>query len=310
MTITGTDVPAADVAAAHSIPARADDKHVDKTFYLMLVPAVALFTFFITLPAFIGLYYSFTNYVGYGAYHFIGLTNYRAAFSDPNIRHAYGFTLVFAITTTIVTNVIALALAVGLASRIKFRTPLRTIFFIPMVLSGLVVSYVFNYMFSTSVPVIGTNLHIGFLQTSILTQDHYAWLGIVFVSAWQSCPGMIIIYLAGLLSIPTEVYEAAALDGARAWGVFTHVTLPLIFGYLIINSVLGLKGFLNTYEIPVALTGGGPGTSTQSVAMTIFTGYTGGDLAYQMANAFLFFIVTVVLSVAQLGFLRKKGMSL
>jgi raffinose/stachyose/melibiose transport system permease protein len=310
MTITGTDVPAADATAAHSIPARADDKHVDKTFYLMLVPAVALFTFFITLPAFIGLYYSFTNYVGYGAYHFIGLTNYRAAFSDPNIRHAYGFTLLFAITTTIVTNVIALALAVGLASRIKFRTPLRTVFFIPMVLSGLVVSYVFNYLFSTSIPVIGTKLHIGFLQTSILTENHYAWLGIVFVSAWQSCPGMIIIYLAGLLSIPTEVYEAAALDGATAWRAFTHVTLPLIFGYLIINSVLGLKGFLNTYEIPVALTGGGPGTSTQSVAMTIFTGYTGGDLAYQMANAFLFFIVTVVLSVAQLGFLRKRGMSL
>lgn len=310
MTITGTDVPAADSTAAHSIPARADDKHVDKTFYLMLVPAVALFTFFITLPAFIGLYYSFTNYVGYGSYHFIGLTNYRAAFSDPNIRHAYGFTLLFAITTTIVTNVIALALAVGLASRIKFRTPLRTVFFIPMVLSGLVVSYVFNYLFSTSIPVIATHLHIDFLQTSILTQSRYAWLGIVFVSAWQSCPGMIIIYLAGLLSIPSEVYEAAALDGATAWRAFTHVTLPLIFGYLIINSVLGLKGFLNTYEIPVALTGGGPGTSTQSVAMSIFTGYTGGDLAYQMANAFLFFIVTVVLSVAQLGFLRKRGMSL
>ena len=78
---------------------------------------------------------------------------------------------------------------------------------------------------------------------------------------------MIIIYLAGLLSIPSEVYEAAALDGATAWRAFTHVTLPLIFGYLIINSVLGLKGFLNTYEIPVALTGGGPGTSTHSGAI-------------------------------------------
>jgi raffinose/stachyose/melibiose transport system permease protein len=99
-TITGTDIPAVDESAAHTIPARRDEKHLDKTYYLMLVPAVAAFSFFITLPTLVGIFYSFTNYVGYGHFHFIGLTNYRAAVSDPNIRHAYGFTLGFAITTT------------------------------------------------------------------------------------------------------------------------------------------------------------------------------------------------------------------
>jgi raffinose/stachyose/melibiose transport system permease protein len=310
-TISGTDIPAVDESSIHTTaPHLVAARKTDITYYWLLVPIIVLFTIFITLPTIIGFFFSFTNNVGYGAWHFIGLTNYKAAFSDPNIRHAYGFTLLFAVTTTILVNIIALALALGLAAKIKWRTTLRGIFFIPMVISGLVIAYVFSTIFNVSVPFIATKLGISGLETSILANEHWAWTAVVIVSVWQSCPGAIIIYLAGLLTIPTEVYEAASLDGASPWQQFKSITFPLVAGYVVINSVLALKGFLNVYDVIVGTTNGGPGTATQSVAMTIFRGLSSGDYAYQMANAVIFFLVTITLSILQLGFLRRRGVSL
>jgi raffinose/stachyose/melibiose transport system permease protein len=187
---------------------------------------------------------------------------------------------------------------------------LRGIYFIPMVISGLVIAYVFSTIFNVSVPFIATKLGISGLETSILANEHWAWTAIVIVSVWQSCPSAIIIYLAGLLTIPTEVYEAASLDGASPWQQFRSITFPLVAGYVVINSVLALKGFLNVYDVIVGTTNGGPGTATQSVAMTIFRGLSSGDYAYQMANAVIFFLVTITLSILQLGFLRRRGVSL
>lgn len=207
-------------------------------------------------------------------------------------------------------NVIALALALGLSAKIKLKTALRGVFFIPMVISGIVIAYVFNYLFSTSLPTIATSLGIESLQTSILADERFAWITIVIVTAWQAIPGAMIIYLAGLLAIPSEVYEAASIDGAKAWRQFRSITFPLVLGYVVINTILGFKGFLNAYDVIVGLTNGGPGTSTFSVAMTIFTGFTSGDYAYQMANAVLFFVITVVISLIQLRLIQRRGVSL
>lgn len=285
-------------------------KRVERTYLVMLLPVVLLFTLFITLPAIVGLFYSFTNYEGYGDWKFVGLTNYIALFTDPRILQAYGFTLGFSIVTVVVVNAVAMALAIGLNAKIKLKTSLRGVFFVPMVISGIVIAYVFNFLFSTSIPAIATSLGIGPLENSILANPNFAWLAIVLVTAWQAVPGAIIIYLAGLLAISPEVYEAASIDGAGAWRQFRSITFPLIFGYVVINTILGLKGFLNAYDIIVGLTNGGPGTSTFSVAMTIFTGFTSGDYAYQMANAVIFFLVTVIISLLQLQLIRRRGVSL
>ena len=285
-------------------------RRVDKTFYVMLLPVVLLFTLFITVPAVVGMFYSITNYVGYGNWEFTGLTNYIAIFNDPRILRSYGFTLGFSIVTVILVNVIALALALGLSAKIKLKTALRGVFFIPMVVSGIVIAYVFNYLFSTSLPTLASSLGIASLENNILADERFAWIAIVVVTAWQAIPGAMIIYLAGLLAIPSEVYEAASIDGAKAWRQFRSITFPLVLGYVVINTILGFKGFLNAYDIIVGLTNGGPGTSTFSVAMTIFTGFTSGDYAYQMANAVIFFIVTVVISVLQLRLIQRRGVSL
>ena len=310
MTVTA---PVASSHVAGELPASKTTTHstkVEKVYYFMLFPAVALFTFFITLPGLIGMFFSITNYAGYGDWHFIGLTNYAALFSDPRILQSYGFTIFFAVVATIVTNALALFLAIGLNSKIKWKKSLRAVYFIPMVISGIVIAYVFNFLFSTTIPAIAASIGWAAGQDSILANERWAWLAIVIVAAWQAIPGAMIIYLAGLLAIPEEVYEAAALDGANPWRVFRSVTFPLVFGYVVINSILGVKNFLNVYDVIVGLTNGGPGTATSSVAMTIFTGFSGGDYAYQMANAVIFFILTVAVSVIQLRLIRNRDVEL
>jgi raffinose/stachyose/melibiose transport system permease protein len=283
---------------------------VAPAYLLMIIPAILLFTFFIMYPAFQGALWSFTNYVGYGSSKFIGIANYKAAFADPTIRDSYGFTLLFAVVACIVTNVVAMALAIALNAKIRWRAGLRTIFFLPMVLSGLVVSYIFTFILSTSVPVIAGVIHFAPLESSILANQHTAWLGVVFVASWVAIPGAIIIFLAGLVSIPSEVYEAASIDGASAWKQFRKMTFPLLFSFLVINTILSFKNFLNVYDIVVGLTGGGPGTATTSVAQTIFNGFFNGDYAYQMANAVIFFFITLLFAVFQLSVIRRRGGSL
>jgi raffinose/stachyose/melibiose transport system permease protein len=283
---------------------------VAPAYLLMVVPAIILFTFFIMYPAVLGAFWSFTNYVGYGSSKFIGLANFKAAFADPTIRDSYGFTLLFAVVACIVTNVVAMALALALNASIRWRTGFRTIFFMPMVLSGLIVSYIFTFIIGTSVPIISAAIHFAPLESDILANQHLAWLGVVFVASWVAVPGAIIIYLAGLVSIPSEVYEAASIDGASGWKKFQTMTFPLLFPFFIINTILTFKGFLNVYDVVVGLTGGGPGTATTSVAQTIFNGFYSGDYAYQMANAVIFFIITLFFALFQLSVIRRRGGSL
>ena len=152
---------------------------VNRTFYWMVVPALLLFVVLHTIPALTGIFYSFTNYAGYGEWDFVGLQNYVNLFRDDRILSSYGFTFLFAVTTTIVVNVGALFIALLLNAKIKFQTAFRGIFFIPNVLSVLIVGYVFNYLLSNNLPLIGQALGIEWLSTSILTNPDLAWLGIV-----------------------------------------------------------------------------------------------------------------------------------
>ncbi|MFC7457518.1 carbohydrate ABC transporter permease [Brachybacterium sp. GCM10030267] len=282
----------------------------DLIHYLFLVPALLAFTGFVVVPASVGIFYSFTDYVGFGEWKLLGLANYQALFSDPSILSSYSFTLGFALVTVVVTQTIALALAIALTKRVRFAAGLRTIFVIPMVVSGIVVAYVFNYLFSNTVPALATALGIGPLQESILGNPDLAWLSIVIVTAWQTVPGALLIYTAGLTSIPDDLYEASSLDGASTWKQLWAITLPLISGFVLINTILGVKGYLGAYDVIVGLTGGGPGTSTRSVAMSIFSGFTGGEYAYQMANATIFFVITVLISVVQLVVVRGRNLRL
>ncbi|MFJ5698611.1 carbohydrate ABC transporter permease [Arthrobacter sp. NPDC093139] len=281
--------------------------HSTKAFYWMAVPALLLFVTLHTVPVITGMFFSLTDYAGYGKWDFVGLQNYVSLFRDDRVLASYGFTFLFAITTTVVVNVLALGIAMLLNARIKFRTAFRGIFFIPNVLAILIIGYVFNFIFSNSLPLLGQSLGIDWLSTSILANKDLAWLGVVTVSAWQSIAFSTILYLAGLQTIPAELYEAAGLDGAGYWRQFSSITFPMIGAFFTINMVLALKGFLQAFDQIVALTGGGPGTATESVAMVIFRGgFQGGEYGYQMANSVVYLLVIVAVSVIQLRTLQRK----
>lgn len=282
-------------------------KRVDPLFLVFLVPTLVLFTLAITLPAVMGIVLSFTDSVGFGEFRFTGLTNYVAVFSDPAILQAYLFTIGFSLVTVLVVNAIAFLLAIALTSKVRGKIALRAVFVLPMVISGIVIAYVFSFLFANSLPALATALGFAPLEQSILANPDLAWVAIVVVTAWQAIPSTLLIYIAGVLSIPGEVYEAAALDGASSWRQLVSITAPLTAGYILINLVIGFKNFLNSYDIIVGLTDGGPGTATTSVAMSIFKGFSSGDYAYQMANATIFFVIAVVIAVIQLRATRGKA---
>ncbi|KTR16173.1 MULTISPECIES: carbohydrate ABC transporter permease [Curtobacterium] len=282
-------------------------KRVEPLFLVFLVPTLVLFTLAITLPAVMGIVLSFTDSVGFGEFRFTGLTNYVAVFSDPAILQAYLFTIGFSLVTVLVVNAIAFLLAIALTSKVRGKIALRAVFVLPMVISGIVIAYVFSFLFANSLPALATALGFAPLEQSILANPDLAWVAIVVVTAWQAIPSTLLIYIAGVLSIPGEVYEAAALDGASSWRQLVSITAPLTAGYILINLVIGFKNFLNSYDIIVGLTDGGPGTATTSVAMSIFKGFSSGDYAYQMANATIFFVIAVVIAVIQLRATRGKA---
>ncbi|KAA0546312.1 sugar ABC transporter permease [Bacillus sp. BGMRC 2118] len=278
-----------------------------KVYLSIAIPAFVLFFIFHTYPALQGIFYSFTDWKGYGDWNFVGIKNYLNVFKDDRAGSAYLFTFKFAIVTTIIVNFISLMIAIGLNSKIKFQKTLRAVYFLPYILSILIVGFIFNFIFAHIFPRIGEQLGWDWLASNILGNPDLAWLGIVLVAVWQSVSFNTILYLAGLVTISEDLYEAASIDGAGIWRKFWSITFPLIAPFFTINMVLSMKGFLQVFDQIVALTGGGPGRATESISLLIYRGgFEGGDFAYQSANAVLYFIVIVVISVFQLRFLNKR----
>lgn len=278
-----------------------------RTFMLITIPILALFFCFNTLPLIKGFMYSFTNFKGYGSYEWVGLRNYIDLFSDARVGKSYWFTFKYALVSTIITNVISLILALGLNSKIKFKSALRGIYFIPNVLGGLVIGYIFSFIFTYVLPAIGQALGIGALSSSMLSGTNTAWIAIVIVGCWQAIAMNTIIYISGLQTVPEDVYEAGAIDGVSGWKQFKELTFPLIIPFFSINMVLCMKNFLMVFDQIMALTKGGPSQSTESISYLIYNnGMSGGQFGFQSANAFVFFVVIVVISVAQTMITNRK----
>ncbi len=277
------------------------------TFLAITIPVLLLFFCFNTLPLLKGFFYSFTNFKGYGSYDIVGLRNYVDLFSDSRVGHSYLFTFKYAIVSTIIVNVISLILALGLNSKIKAKSALRAIYFIPNILGGLVVGYIFSFFFTYILPALGQAAGIEWLSGSMLSNEKTAWMAIVVVGCWQSIAMNTIIYISGLQTVPEDVYEAGSIDGASGWVRFKSLTFPLIIPFFTINMVLCMKNFLMVFDQIMALTKGGPSQSTESISYLIYqNGMSGGQFGFQSANAVIFFVVIVAISVFQMTVLNKK----
>ena len=277
----------------------------ERTFLLITIPILALFFCFNTLPLIKGVIYSFTNFRGYGEFDWVGIRNYTDLFTDARVGKSYLFTFKLAIVATIVVNVLSLVLALGLNSKIKFKSALRGMYFVPNILGALVVGYIFNYFFTYILPAVVKMM--GGKGDSILASSKWAWVAIVIVCAWQSVAMNTIIYISGLQTVPEDVYEAGSLDGATGWKKFKNLTFPLILPFFTINMVLCMKNFLMVFDQIMALTKGGPAQSTESISFLIYNnGMAGGQFGFKSANAVVFFVVIVVISVLQMNFLGNK----
>ncbi len=268
-----------------------------KTLLLMLLPALLLFVLFNTIPLITGAFYSFTNYRGYGSYDFVGFRNFSDLFRDIRVG----------IAGTILVNVISLLLAMGLNSKIKFKSTLRGMYFLPNILGGLVVGYIFSFIFTYIIPTAAKALNIDFLSNSILASERWAWVGVLIVGVWQTVAMNTIIYISGLQTIPADIYEASAIDGAGKWCTFKKLTLPLLLPFISTNLILSTKNMLMVFDQIISLTKGGPAQSTESISYLIYrNGMEGGQFGFQSANAVVFFILIVTISVVQLVITSKK----
>lgn len=280
------------------------------TFLLITIPILALFVCFNTIPLIRGVIYSFTNFKGFGSYDWVGFRNYMDLFTDARVGKSYLFTFKLAVVTTIVVNVISLILALALNSKIRAKSFFRGAYFLPNILGALVVGYIFNYFFTYILPAMGTMIGSDALSKSILSNPSSAWIGIMVVCAWQAVAMNTIIYISGLQTVPEDVYEAGGLDGATGWKQFRYLTFPLIIPFFSINMVLSVKNFLMVFDQIMALTKGGPAQSTESISYLIYNnGMSGGQFGFQSANAVIFFIVIVTVSVAQMKFTDRLSES-
>ncbi len=271
-----------------------------RTFLLISIPILLLFFGFNTLPLIKGFIYSFTNFRGYGSYEWVGWRNYADLFTDTRVGNSYWFTFKLAIVATILINILSLIMALALNSKIRFKSFLRGMYFIPNILGALVVGYIFSYIFTYILPAITRT-------ASMLADKNLAWIAIVIVCAWQSIAMNTLIYISGLQTVPEDVYEAASLDGATGWNKFRYITFPLIMPFFTINMVLCMKNNLMVFDQIMALTNGGPAQSTESISFLIYNnGMAGGQFGFQSANAVIFFIVIVTVSVLQMRFLNKR----
>ena len=278
-----------------------------RTYLGMLIPVVILFFAFNTLPLIIGAFYSFTNYRGYGSWDFVGLRNYFDLFTDSRVWNSYLFTFKYAIVGTILVNVISLLMGLALNSKIRFKSTLRGIYFVPNILGGLIVGYIFSFIFTYIIPAVGETFNIEWIQNSILADERFAWIGVIIVGVWQAVAMNTIIYISGLQTIPEDVYEASRIDGAGKFLTFRKITLPLLMPFISINLVLSTKNMLMVFDQIMSLTKGGPAQSTESISYLIYrNGMDGGQFGFQSANAVIFFILIVTISVIQMRMTGKK----
>lgn len=281
-------------------------KHVGVAFYIMTIPLALLFFCFHTIPFLQGVFYSFTNWKGYGNWSFVGFRNYIHIFHDPDVGAAYLFTFFFAALATVLVNLFSLLIASGLNANIAFKNTLKAIYFVPYMLGNVIVGFIFNFIFADIFPPLFGYLGVKTLSVNILGTDS-AWLGILIVTVWQSLAFNTLIYLSGLQSVDRDIYEAASLDGATGLKRFWRITFPLIAPFFTINMVLCVKGFLMVFDQIMAMTNGGPGTETTSISVLIYKrGFQGAQFAYQSADAVLLFAVIAILSFLQLFVLQRR----
>ncbi|HAS74933.1 MAG TPA: ABC transporter permease [Clostridiales bacterium UBA8960] len=287
-------------------------------FWLFLAPALLAFIVVVIIPFFMGLYYSMTDWtaVADSTPSWVGLANYKSMFSDFAFKYSFMRTFLFTLLSVVSINIVALTFAFLVTRETKFKNFYRAGFFIPNLIGGLVLGYIWQFIFKSVVPAIGGLFGIDFLEQLLLLADpNLTLLGLIMAFTWQYAGYIMMIYVAALLNVPQELLEASEIDGANFWQKLWNITIPMIAQAFTITSFLTLINSFKQYDIIVALTNGGPTAiyqgqtvnSTELLAMHIYNvAFKFNKMAEGQARAIIFFLVLSVVSIAQVYYNKKK----
>ena len=277
--------------------------------WLFLGPVVAAFIIGFVWPFIQGIWLSLCKFKLISDAKFIGFGNYLSAFQDPSFTHSFWYTALFALVSLVIINVLAFAVAYLLTQGIKGSNLFRTVFFMPNLIGGIVLGYIWSMIFDGILSWYGT---------SILLESKYGFWGLIILMCWQQIGYMMIIYIAGLQAVPEDMLEAAKIDGASKWQTLFKVTIPNVMPSITICTFLSLTNGFKLFDQNLALTAGQPfiiqsdGSvikTTEMLALNIYNTFYGTNSASQgtaQAKAVIFFVLVAGLGLAQLAFTRKK----
>ncbi|WP_407951474.1 carbohydrate ABC transporter permease [Peribacillus psychrosaccharolyticus] len=291
------------------ITSKKPKKQRTSSLWWMYLPALLAVTFFILYPFFNGLKISFTNWNGFSqSYGFVGFKQYSRMFSDSNTWLVVKNTLLYGLGSTLFQNIIGLAYALLLNQSIKVRSLTRTIIYLPVIISPLIMGYIWYFFFAYQGGALNDILvFLGLEKINALGDPTLnVWL-IVFVNTFQFVGIAMIIYLAGLQSISKDYYEAAEIDGATGFQKFIKITFPLLMPSITINMVINIIGGLKLFDVIIALTGGGPGYASQSMSTFMYDLYFNRqDAGYAATQGILMAAIILIISLSALIYFKRK----
>ena len=276
---------------------------------VFLLPMVTAFAIGFVWPFLQGLFLSFTKFKTTSKWEWVGFSNYLKAFEDESFRYSFGYTAVYAIISLVLINVLAFAIAYALTQKIKGANLFRTVFFMPNLIGGIVLGYIWSMIFDGLLSA---------YNTSILMDTSWGFWGLIILMCWQQIGYMMIIYIAGLQAVPGDMLEAARIDGANAWHTLFRITIPNVMPSITICMFLTLTNSFKLFDQNLALTGGQPyiinpdGSSvhtTEMLALNIYNTFYGQNVnsrGVAQAKAVLFFILVAAIGLLQLSATRKK----
>ncbi|MFC4561338.1 carbohydrate ABC transporter permease [Nocardiopsis mangrovi] len=304
------DAPTRTGPAPGTRPPRGRSRRGAPVPWWFVLPAAAFFAFVVLVPSAQGAWFAFTDWDGLARERpFVGLERFREVLDDQDARAAVGTTLLIAVAVTVVQNLIGLLLALGLHSAVKSRDLLRVLFFVPAVITPVVAAYLWRYLYAPrgAVNAVLETVGLGFLRQDWLGDSSIALWSVVVVVIWQFAGMSMVIFLAGLQTVPKELHEAAAVDGAGPLRRFWNVTRPMLAPAITINLMLSVIGGLKLFDQVWVMTRGGPGGATDTLSTVIYReAFQFSEFAYSTALALVLTGFVIVLSAVQYGYLRRE----
>jgi raffinose/stachyose/melibiose transport system permease protein len=275
------------------------EKSFKKYFWFFAGPTLLCFIIAFLIPFIYGIILSFAKFVTVTDLTMVGFRNYIQAFSNPDFLNALWFSMRFTFVSVITTNVIAFALALMLSSGVRGTNLYRTLIFMPNLIGGIVLGYIWQFIINGALSVAGV---------TITVDAKYGFWGLVILSSWQFIGYMMIIYIAGIQNISPEILEAAKIDGAGAWTTLTKITIPLVMPSITITFFMSVANSFKMFDQNLSLTAGLPGKETAGVALDIYNTFysRSGWEGVGQAKAFMFFVIVVIISIVQLSITRKR----